>query len=795
MSDSNNARKPAPSSSSEAPAERSTALRSALATTALFGAVIGFGILLNSHYSIERWLFWKYAKVTLCAVFWLISCVVAGAAIVERLTPGLEIRERLIQSVACGVFAFYILHFLGGILGLFGPTWSIALPSVMLVLGAVASRPQLREILQNRRLLPKLSLGGDAYWQVPVFVFGVLCVGWIYISILSPRNIAFDALWYHLGLGQGWAADGAILRSQEGWLYEGLPNMAAVLYSWGFLLPGFDLFETTALAAHIELLLFLVTLASIPVLTEWLLPGTRASLAWVAAFLFPSVFIYDAGLHTGNDHIAAFWAIPIFLALRRAWTRLDWRNMTLLALCAAGALMTKYQAISLVVGPVLFVLGRLAYLAAKRRDDASWLVGTLVALVAGIAFTSPLWAKNWIWYGDPFFPALHKYLEVRPWNEDMPALMEANLKLQVRRPRGPLGERLIETIWNGIRFSFTSFTHGRFHGKLPYFGSLFTLSALWLPFLRNTKRTWALFLATQLGVFAWYNFSHVERYLQLLVPWMAAVVVAALVLAWRLGWFARVPLVALVLLQVVWGGDAPFIRSHAMARELPMVHSARLIESGYKRNWKLRERVFDPLQRIGEALPPQSTVALHELNPRLGLSARVITDMPRLQTLIRYGLMGSAQEFYDLYRELGVTHIVWRDKHSYGFDTLAGDLRFFDFVTNGVTRKSKAGGWVYGPMPSQRPEVDSSDVVLYAGCESTFQPGLFRLRDMNVLPGKKNVKGFEPLPDDEPGMKEAIERVSFVVHGKKCKNERPPVANDFILVANRKGEDLWVRKW
>ena len=81
---------------------------------------------------------------------------------------------------------------------------------------------------------------------------------------------------------------------------------------------------------------------------------------------------------------------------------------------------------------------------------------------------------------------------------------------------------------------------------MPYFGSLFTLSILWLPFLRHAKRTWALFIATQLGVFAWFAFSHVERYLQLLIPWMACVVVAALVMAWRQGRLARVPLLALV---------------------------------------------------------------------------------------------------------------------------------------------------------------------------------------------------------------------------------------------------------
>jgi len=522
---------------------RSDMVRSALTAAAALGALIGFGVLLNSHIPIEKWLFWKFAKPIAFALFWLLSCFLTGLAIVQRLTPGLPIRERLVQSIACGVYTFYLLNFLGGILGLFSAAWAIALPSTMSIVGAIASRDQLRRLWRRRAALRGFSFGSNRYWHAALAVFGIACLWGIYLSILSPRNTAFDSVWYHLGLGQGWAADGAILRSQEGWLYEGLPNMAAVLYSWGFLLPTFDLFQTTALAAHIE---FLVILASIPVLVRWLLPGKSAGIAWVALFLFPSVFIYDAALHTGNDHIAAFWAIPIFLALRRTWVRLDWRNALLLALCAAGALMTKYQAISLIVGPALLIVGRAVYLAIKDPRDLSWLIGQATALVAGLLFTSPLWAKNWAWYGDPFFPALHRHLTIHPWNDDMSSLMDWNWKIQVRRPQGTSLEQLKQTLEGGLGFSFTSYTHGRFHGKMPYFGSLFTLSILWLPFLRHAKRTWALFIATQLGVFAWFAFSHVERYLQLLIPWMACVVVAALVMAWRQGRLARVPLLALV---------------------------------------------------------------------------------------------------------------------------------------------------------------------------------------------------------------------------------------------------------
>lgn len=769
-------------------------VRGALIAAAVLGALIGFGFVLNTHIPIEKWLFWKLSKPIAFALFWLLSCFLTGLAIVQRLTPGLPIRERLVQAMACGVYAFYLLNFLGGILGLFSAAWAIALPSTMAIVGAIASRDQLHRLWRRRGALRRFSFGSTKYWHAALVVFGVACLSGIYLSILSPKNTAFDAVYYHLGLAQGWAADGAILRSQEGWLAEGLPNMAAVLYSWGFLLPTFDLFQTTVLAAHIEFLLFLVTLASIPILVRWLLPGTGVGIAWVALFLFPSVFIYDAGLHTGNDHITAFWAIPIFLAFRRTWVRLDWRNAVLLAVCAAGALLTKYQAIALIVGPALFLVGRAVYLAIKNPRDLSWLVGLGTTLVAGLVFTSPLWAKNWAWYGDPLFPALHRHLTVRPWNDDMPALMEWNWQRQVRRPQGTALDQLGQTLVGGWNIAFASYTGGRFHGKMPYFGSLFTLSVLWLPFLRGAKRTWALFVVAQLGVFAWFAFSHVERYLQMLVPWMACVVVAALVLAWRQGWLARLPLLALVAMQVVWGGDALFIRSHAMSRELPMVHSARLIESGYKSNWSLRERVFDPLQKIGEALPPGSSVLLHELNPRLGLSARVVGDMAGLQTGIRYGLLDSPQEVYELYRALGITHLVWAQKKSHRWDTLGGDLRFFEFVDT-VDSPERSGSFYYGPMPDEPSGFESSNIAIYAGCGPIFEPGFFRVRDMNVQGRQpKKIRGFKPIPEDDGELQAAMQEVDFIVYAPKCKTGFSSPGAEFKLAATRKNEQIWIRK-
>jgi hypothetical protein len=776
---------------------RAGGVRGALVALVALGAFVGFGVLLHSFYPVQRWLFWKYATAALCAIIWLSSCFATGLAVVERLTPDLPIPERLLQSTAVGVFAFYLLQFVGGIFGLFGPTWAIVLPSLMLSLGIVASRAQLQELWQRRGALRTFLFGASAWWHGPILVYGIACLVGLYLSILIPGNANFDAQWYHLGLGQGWAADGAIRRTPEGWFVEALPNMAAVIYSWGFLIPGLDFFETVMVAAHQEFLLFVVTLATVPVLVRWLLPDAKLAIAWVALFLFPSVFIYDASLHSGNDHVAAFWGVPIFLALTRAWDRLDWRNMMLLTICAAGALLTKYQAASLVVGPALIILGRTVYLAIKRREDSTWKVGFGVAALAALVLTAPHWLKNWVWYADPFFPALHRYLTPRPWNEDMPSVVEFAWSRLVRRPTGPLLEQIKETLLAGFSFSFRSFTKGRFHGNWPYFGSLFTLSLLWLPLVRGAKRTWALVLCVQLGVFAWFYLSHVERYLQALIPWMASVVVVAVVLAWRTGWLARIPIVGLVLLQVLWGGDAFFFRAHAMLRDMPLIRTARLIESGFTGKWSLRERIFDPQQTIGEAVPPGSTLLVHDYNPRLGYRAQVVTDKVGFQSGIRYGLLDSPQDVWELYRRLGVDQVVWPSTiKASGTDTIAGDLRFYEFVKNAIPRPATVGGFHFGPLPSKPPGDVSSNVVLYAGCGSTFEPGFFHLRDMNVPPQQpKPIAAFRPIPIDTEELAEAMKQASFIAYNPKCKTGIARPGADFIHAADHLGEQLWVRRW
>ena len=139
--------------------------------------------------------------------------------------------------------------------------------------------------------------------------FGAICLAMIYFSILSPLNASWDSRWYHLPIAEQYASAGRVFRFGEGWALGTYPQLASLLYAWGFMLPKAQLFDRIVLCAHVEFSIFVWTVAAVPVLAKRALPahlGTRLRLrgGWAAMFLFPGLFLYDSSLNLGADHIA-----------------------------------------------------------------------------------------------------------------------------------------------------------------------------------------------------------------------------------------------------------------------------------------------------------------------------------------------------------------------------------------------------------------------------------------------------------------------------------------------------------
>jgi hypothetical protein len=778
----------------------------ALAPVALALGVLYFGRVVNSHVPLREWLFWRYAGYWLGATLFCLACLGAGARVLSlcgRIREG--VREQLVVSFGLGVLCFFLGMFGLGVLGLLRPAAFVLVPLGLLALGGMPLVRLLRDALRlvrrsGVRLRPVRVR--DRVLGLVALVFGIGALVLIYGTIIPPENALFDAQWYHLGIAEHYVAQHAVRPFAEGWFPGAYPHLASYLYSWAFLLPVGRLYDRVSLCAHIELAIFLWTLGGVSVLVRRLVPKAHVRHAWVVVLLFPGLYLYDSSLGMGADHVAALWAPLIFIGFLRAWRDFSARSWLLAAAPVAGAALTKYTAASLVVFPVLGLcaatlwrLGRPLWCERRLRFDG-WR-GPVVGLATGLALTAPHWLKNWLWYGNPVYPFASTLFANRPWSPEAEHTYRALAEV-VWAPQGTFGAKLKETVLALWSFSFEPNDWPKFHGKVPVFGSLFTLSMLALPFLRGTRRVWALAAAAHAGLFFWYWTQHEDRYLQALVPWMAAVTAAVLALAWQANVFARVGVAAMVGLQVVWGGDVPFVPAHAMMRAPPLEATIDLLggaltTKGKRKNWL---DVFHTGVELGKSLPPGSRLLLHEQNPRIGIGVPVVSDAAGFQGGLAYGGMRGPAELYATLRRMKVTHVAWRRGQSRSWDSLAGDLVFHDFALRYTAKPQSKGGWTVAPLVDRPAEPELGDEVLYLGCDSSYRMGVYRLRDLAVPSLGKHKRADYPAPSvplaSADAAKDWVARVRYVVHEPRCVKELPAgVESRFSKVATRKGVDLW----
>ncbi|HKO94245.1 MAG TPA: hypothetical protein VJU61_23990, partial [Polyangiaceae bacterium] len=590
-------------------------VRSLGVTLVVLGGASFFLYWVQRFVPLQHWLAWRYAMYWALGLgFWL-SCVSAGQFVLRRvLGRYLPFGEHLLLSAALGALGFGCVWFLLGLLGAFR-VWSFALvPSAFLAVGA---RPGLRWLGRYRRhgaLLRRKTPRRLPGWLSTLSVsFGVLGLGLLYATLLTPDNVAYDARWYHLAAAEQYAVQHGIRPFLDGWFVGAYPQLATWIYSWAFLLPTGRIFDQVELAAHLEFLAFTFTLLGIPVLVRRLLGGCGYGLSWVVRLLFPGVFLYDSGLAGGADHLAAFWAIPVFLCFLRAYERVELRRCLLLAACLAGALLTKYSAASLAIFPCVALLFRAATLAFRERRAPAGLLplrNLALTAAAGLALTAPHWLKNWIWYHDPVYPLAFELFSPRPWTVDtvdrfvhfMPAEWSAPHSLEG-------GLKTLEAL---VNFSFVPHDWPEFHGAVPVFGSLFTLALPCLLFLKPRRRLLALVVSCHVGIGVWYWMFHQDRYLQTLLPWMSVCTACIGIAAWRLGRWPRVAISLLVAAQLAWGGDTPFIPAHGIAGGTPYKPALELLSSSYRGNFEQRFEVYAPLGEVKQHVAPGGTLMLHE---------------------------------------------------------------------------------------------------------------------------------------------------------------------------------------
>jgi hypothetical protein len=746
----------------------------------LLGGALCFALVVNRHYAIERWLFWRFAGYWLGSLGWAACCSAFGCFLLSHSRLRLPRLDFLVFGVALGVFAFTLAVFALGLCHLLNGVTFLALPLGFL---ALSYRYLLRtwhsvgaatwQLLQRVKLsLPSIALTG----------LGAVGIAVLYLQILTPENFSFDSRWYHLPIAQRYAFSHAISRFDEGFWMAAYPQLTSYLYAWAFLAPLPLLFDRLELCAHLEFTVFLLTLAQIPVLVRALVPRSRPWLSWVALFAFPAIYLYDSNLHAGADHFAAFFAVPVALAFWRTWRHFDAKHVVLFSIFVSAAALTKYTAILIVLPPGLALLARALWLTAKRRDRRTAL-GLALLVLAPLLLTTPHWLKNWVWYGDPIYPILNAHLPGRPWSSD--AATQLALLEGVARPGTLTAQGLQAALLSTVTFSFEANDWYELRRNFPEFGSLFTLTLPALVFIRRPGRIAWLSLGSMLAIFFWYLLSHYERFLQAVLPWLVAATVAVLIRIWQLGVWPRLALLPLLVLQLVWGSDVPFIRTHNLIGDSPLRRSLLLVPSGFERAPN-RLKVFEPFATLGAATPPNAVLLAHDVPMILGFDRNWVTDIH--QSLISYGRLREPRSIHETLRGLGTTHLLWPE-WTFERESLAADLAFMNYALNYTRLLLAQNGYRVAELPAVAPVKLGGDRVAVFGCGGEYRKGWYELSQL-TLPRLK--PGRPPKPRGPlTSLAEAAESADYIVWNPACNSGTVPSA--FTFAAKRAGELLYVR--
>jgi hypothetical protein len=669
---------------------------------------------------LRHWLFFRYLGIWALMALFVASSLGAGLRLLSRILPEPpRLGERLLWGLALGVLVFFGGVFVGGILGVYGHVFFFAWPALLLAWGAP---PAWRELARMRRHLRRFGVrlflprGPIEVVSAVLLMVGILAV---YLQVLVPTNVGADAVWYHLPIAEHYAAAGAIRRFPEGWYNGTLPQLASILYTWAFQAPG-GLFEHMAIAAHLEFVLFLATLPGIGALVRRL-SGARAPFSGALMFLFPGFLVYDSNLISGADHVLAFWAPPLALAVIRWGRSFTNRNAALVGLLTGGALLTKYHALLFLAPLALWAL--IAVIRFRRLRPA------LVWGAVAIGVWSPHWAKNWVFYGDPFFPLLHRWLPSHPFPPGAAELMSEVLTPAQFRFTGTPAEKLVQLLQ--IPWSFSFVTHDwDFHGQRPVFGSLFTCLLVVLPFVRARLRLWLLIVAIHIGVLVWYVTAHEDRYLQALLPAMAACAAALLIATWRRGALARGAALLLVASQAVAGADVYFYRSHGMGGDNPLKLFVDYVALEQQGRYSDQTRVWGDLQKndLSHRVPPGSVLLAHHFTEKLGAGIPSVLDGKGWQGAIDYLTLPTPAATLALWRRLGITH-VWWDQSLPGRDDdlMAREAVFQHAAATFVPSTEVINHYQFGALaPSARPERAAERTrIAWIGCGSDVPTGLY----------------------------------------------------------------------
>jgi hypothetical protein len=735
---------------------------------ALFG-VYQYLTIVDKLYPIERWLFCKLAMLWGWVLLLSLACTSFGQLLIVRVLRlrGLTALESAVFAMASGVLCFELAMYVGGALAWYNPVFAVALPGSMLALGWKDGY-QL-----GRSLLTAASFSRRTPLSFVMVALGSVCVGLLYLGALTPDSLNYDSTWCHLTVAQDYARAGRIVPFPADYT-KNMPQLASLIHTWGYLVPGLDTPLRWMLVLQNEFGLFLWTLAGCAAGIRRLVNDQGVSGSWASFFLFPIIFVYDNNMGGAADHVCAFFSVPMLLATLRLCRTFRRADGVLLGMMCAGGLATKYQAAYLIVGVVLVVsaawLHALWWLRRQGAERARLLeVGTapLVAAVALLVCVCPHFIRQAVFHHNPLYPFLQDVIPSVPTHPNAALLFNNTISDPHWIPSGGPWQRFSHATRLFWTFSFEP--HYSFTRNMPVFGSLFTLLLPAVFFIRDRWRIAVGAFIASVSLFIWAYVYNVDRNLQVFMPIMVAVTGALIIRSWRSGWLGRIGIAPLVALQVIWGGDALFYNSHNRIDS-----GMALIRSGFDNT---SQALFDGYRKsfrdIHNALPKGSKVLLHNAHPNLGIDHDLYLDGLGYQALITYDRVRTPAQLYHYYRKLGITHLIY-DPNGFRAPTKQQEVLWNAFIRS-ASAKGQFGNYRVLELPREPPAETPPWRVGLLGMRG-YVDGIYAIEQLNTdesLPHtlQRYAKPAEVLSPDVKERKKQLEKVQAILIGRMARAE------------------------
>jgi hypothetical protein len=767
----------------------SAALRSA---GVILICVIAIGLTLafvNRIRPVEGWLVLVVGVIVGWQLLLNLAWLGLGLVVTWRFLPDrLPLAERICISAPVGVVGFVMGLYGLGALGLFRPGFAVGLLLVTLLVGI----PGLQKLWHEHQEASPTALAPSVnrWLGSAASVFGILGVGVIYLGVFTPDAINYDARWIHLSIAQDYVREQRLLPFSGDW-QRCYPHLASMLHTWDFLVPG--LTEPAArwmMALHTEFALFLWTLVGVKAAVDWLVAKPLRG-AWAGTFLFPGIFVYDNNMGGAADHVLAFFVLPLFLLSVRLPSRASKGAFVLWGIVAGGAVLTKYQAVYILLPLMLVVVwgtvrSERALGSALRSlgRAATWSAAGLVGV------TAPHFVKNWWFHRNPFYPLMQDWISSQPTVRDGALLVRDLLTDWHFKAPTLIGPRLKEAFTLLFTFAFTP--HYSFTNELPTFGFLFTLTLPLLLLIPRSGRLWIGALTSLGALFCWAFTYLVDRNLQVVLPLFVAATVAILVRAWQLGYLARFGVGGLILLQLIWGGDVWFGGSDRIASSINIIRSTLDARSAVR----FAGMSADYLA-LDKLVPEDAEILLHHWHPQLGIDRNVHLDWAGFQGEIDYRTFATPREFYDRLRALGVTHVVYLPGEQAG-SSKQEDVIFLSLAILYGGQKTRVGMFEVFPLPPVPPPARAPLQVLTLGV-GPYQDGLYDVTELGTcrfLPPEHQQWGHPRVLANAAGAGPLLDLSDAVLVGNARRHDPEigaRIAREFQAAAPYPGLSVYIR--